>query len=431
MQASSYKAQGENKFLVFMFSLWVLSLPFYQFDIIGTLSVDNLLAPLVFLLWVLASITGPASVVRNSRMFLLFILIGLYSLFNVISLVISASDERILSAASIEARYMLYLLLPIMCIRTVKVFKFVLKLFVLDTVIVCLSAFFQAIGLIHLDFARSIAGNRLDTNLLVRSPGLFESYGDVAILIAFAGVVIYCCHESSKGRKMKIVKFLFAISLLVGAVAAQSRNVIIAVLVVTITFAFLRKLEKISPQKRGFYLFTALSVGLVVIPFVYLIVPYVYSLLLGSGGVKMSVTDRFAQYDMAFSLISQNPIFGIGGDAELKYAVLVSQIHNLWLGVALKGGSLAVIMLAWMFVKGIGEAFSRISNKVVGKEAALMVALGFGMLTSSMFYVAQGSYIFWTMFGVLLCFHCLVDVDDSYIKVNKLGVNSNRYLQLH
>lgn len=409
MQSISGQRSSQNKALGALFSLWMLSLPFYQFSVVGTLSVDNLLAPLLLVFWMFAAPLSASSAKRVRRILFIAFIVFIYFLFSIISLTISGSSDLILAALIQEIKVVLYLLLPVLCISSITLFRKALRLVVYGTAVVSVSAFMQAIGLVQFEFARSAASGRLGTDIISRSPGILGNYGDVAILISISVLATYGSLWRDR-RPRRLLKYALYFIFILGALAAQSRNVVFSVFVAIAVYNFFRNIYKKKAHARVTYI----VLNIVAIMFgaflLWVVFPYIYAAVLGTGGVKQSVLARFEQYQEAINLIAANPIFGVGAEIGGRYAQIADTLHNLWLGIGLRGGVLAIVSLAILFLSGFLGSVRRIVNDAVAQEAAIMSATALAMLTASMFYVAQGSYIFWACLGLLLSFTSLDDL---------------------
>lgn len=408
---SSYGGYKENRFLLSFFYLWILSIPFYQFNVIGTLSADNILGPILFIIWLISSGTGNASYIRKRHLITVLSIIFLYLFSTLVGLLAEGSFKHILILLWQDVKLVLYLLLPLLCIQTKASFRVALRLLVVDGVIISVASFLQSFGLVDFSFSRSLGGDRLGIEGIVRSAGILTNYGDIAILLTISMLVMYCCWKEERKiiYSSKIIHYGIYSVLAVGILAAQSRNVVISIIVGYFSFYIFSKLVNKQVNVPAL-LVTLLILAVPLLLIANLVLPSVYTALLGQGGVKASILDRVAQYEYALALITDNFLFGLSGDLLEQNFALISSLHNLWLGLALKGGVFAMLAFLLLFYIVITNALSLVmTSKYLRKEANLVAATSISMLVTSMFYVAHDAHIFWMMMGVTLSLYTLAD----------------------
>lgn len=393
------------------FYLWVLSLPFYQFNVIGTLSVDNIVGPFLIFLWLATSFLGRMSQARNRNLLVILGIVLFYFLSILISFTLSGTLSQIVGIIWQELKLILYLILPMLYIRTTQSYNTVLRLFVVNAVVVSAVAFAQSIGLIDLEFSRSFGGSRYELEGITRSPGLLGNYGDVAILLSLTVLVIYGCWEDLHWRILnsRIIRYGIYCVIAFGVFASQSRNVVLSILVAVISYYIFNKLKKRKSINVAPLIAITLILFVPLLLLTYYLIPHLYTILLGEGGVKESVLDRFVQYEIALKYISENILFGLGSSVYGKHEDLVRTIHNLWLGVALKGGLFAVVPILLLYYKIFTNAVIQMRNENFKNEPAVVAASSVAMVIASLFYVAQDAYIFWALMGLYLSLNTLAD----------------------
>ena len=395
-----------------LFALWVLSIPFTRLNVIGTLSVDNILAPLLLVLWFATATLGGAGnrqlYHRTVRIEWVFALVTLYTIMRAGATILGwGGGGLVIGELWVQAKEFLYLVLPLVYIRSHSDFRKIALFLVLVAVIVSLSSFAHSIGLVNLDFARDISEGRLDAAELGRSGGLVGNYGDIAVLTAFAAIAVCCLGQEGSGRFRKLLgwKGIVYLCLLLGIIGSQSRNVVLALLVAVMVYFVMSGFRK----QHGNLLFVTiiLSVGVVALAVTGLFSTEIFDFVRGSGSVRGSAESRFMQYRAALPLITQYPILGPTGQARLQNMELLSHVHNIWLGTALRGGLLSsgsILLLFWLQMRG---AFRQFSFGGFGCWAVLTLTGTCASLTASMFYSAQNSYVFLMLFGVLLSSICV------------------------
>lgn len=405
----------DQRLISLLFYVWVLSLPFYQASVVGSLSIDNIVGPIIFLLWLVLLPIGSVDAKRAQRLTVIIAILFAYFVISSFGFLMVGGTSLGLTGVVIQnAKLLLYLIVPIICVRDQRVFGVMLHLLVIDALIVCAAAIGQSFGLIDLGFSRSVAGNRLaEFEGVVRSPGLLGNYGDVAILLAFALVATRLGAEGSSRRFLgrRVVRYTIYGVLVLGVFAAQSRNVLLSMIVAWISCFFFLRIVRRQIKNPTFLFLILFSLLPAVLLIGYFVLPYLYSALLGEGGVRESVLQRFSQYEAAFSLLREYFWFGLG--ASDQYEILMAGLHNFWLGLALKGGMFAVGLVATLFYLILKNAISHMVGSSASHEAVPVATTALAMLVASMFYVAQESYIFWALMGVCLSLYTLGNVSAA------------------
>jgi len=395
-----------------LFSLWLLSIPFTRVNIIGTLSIDNILAPILFGLWVISASAGGMGsrhvYQRAVHPGWIFAMILLYTALRAAAAMLSwGAGQVVVSELWVQAKAFLYLILPLLYIRSHYDFQRVALFLVPVTVIVSLSSFAHSIGLINLDFARNISEGRLDVVNIGRSGGLVGNYGDIAVLTAFTAIAMQCLGQQEGGRFGRLLgwKGFVYLCLLLGIIGSQSRNVILTLLVAISVYLFMSGLSK---RRAKLLLVTGITIlGMVSLALFAFYATTIFDMILGSGSVRGSVESRFVQYRESLRLIAEYPLLGPTGLARVQNLELLSHVHNIWLGTALRGGVFAALSMFGLFLILLLGGMRQFSRGDYGCWAILTLAGASAALTASSFYSAQNSYVYLMLFGALLGSVCV------------------------
>lgn len=396
---------------------WVLSLPFYNFSVVGTLSVDNLLAPIAIAMAPFAARgRGQESgVKRGGKVLLIVLLMGFYVLAQVISSV--NSKTLIFSRLWFFAKIFGYFVLPVLYVKDIQSFRKIGLALVINSLLGCISVVLVSLGFLELEGARTEA-SRFGYDWLPKSVGFFTNYGDLAVLVSFSALFVIATRRrdlvsavTSKGFKA----FVLAI-LIVGMVAAQSRNVVLSLGVGLCSYLLFSWMVSAKTTGRRLLFFATVVPAFAV----FLAVGGIYlseiiGFIKGAGGriALANAEARMESYRLGLALFWESPILGLGAESYRQYEGFVDQLHNMWLGVALRGGIISLFALSFAFFTGFAGAMRRFDEVEIGKEARMVGAAICSMFTSSLFYPGQSSYLFWFMFGFMLT---LITMSESQHK---------------
>ena len=405
-------------FVFQLFCFWVLALPFFRISLVGTLSVDNILTPVIFFLWVFAVVMGLVKLGLNSKLPYLLIITLLF--------MFSLAGDFLGGPASIMnelgqlLKWFAYLLLPILCIQNERQFELASKVVVLSTVIVCCSAILDSLGIFSLSFLdvadRSgdirlelSKGNKSAIGALKRSAGLVGEFGTMALLVAFTISTIFFANKEKLAelgfKSSKFWSILIAFSLLLGAIAAQSRNVVISSFIVVLMSVCLSFILEKKGSKAVIALLLFAFLGFVVTVIVIYNSVLIYNAVLGEGSMKASGDARIDQYAWAFELVKDSLFFGVDAAKKAMNAEEIAAIHNLWLYQLVSNGVIGLIPLLILFIKLVSDTFKLTRFPNFKQRAKNIFGMTLAMMLAVSFYAAQGSLMFWFFLGLLIAFN--------------------------
>ena len=325
----------------YVFGLWVLSIPFNKYAVFGEMSFDNVLTPLLVVLWIVLSPRLSINKEHKKSIATAFVLCGIYVFFSVARTLNAGQYGVALSEVFLQARFIIYFLLPIIFIDTEERFYRFLRLLTVDMIIVSMSAFAVSLGIIDLD-AREIV-SRLEG--FERSAGLLGSVGPIAALISLA-ILARFLEKKKEDRSIfgsKYFGLLVYGSIIMGVISAQSRNVIFTVLIVMLIYAVVRQLSKHTMLQ--IIVATLLFAPILVLSSyaVNALWEFVYDATLGAGGLRGSINDRFDSYNHAINLIMDNIWFGISAEQRILNEEFLRTLHSIWLSILLKVGLFSLL----------------------------------------------------------------------------------------
>jgi hypothetical protein len=332
-----------------------------------------------------------------------------------------AGDVMVFNAQSFkfeavsQFKYLLYLLLPMLCIPSLQRFETACKVMVLTITVICWTAVLEISGIISLDFI-SIADRGADAGRfyssglgkLPRSAGLVGEFGTLAVLTAFTiPMLLPIGRDELKGFKWTVAgfwKICVVTSLLVAIIVAQSRNVFLASLL-TIGIILLLKIifRDIDVKKIiiAFILYVVIIVGCIVF-----VVNFheVNTFIIGKSGMRASVYARFAQYKWATDLISENILFGIEGALKVKHNEQIAALHNFWLNQMIRFGVVGTLPLVLILLKSAKGVIGYIGKTQARDMPIRMFAFSFAFVFAGMFYAAHGAVYYWFAAGLIMAF---------------------------
>lgn len=412
--------------LFILFLIWLLSVPFYKLNVVGTWSIDNILAPLLFAAWMVTIPLRTMSKPHSRQVLIVLSIIALYLFLDLLDHKLSHEPTPLLSALWQELKVLLYLVLPVLYIQNIVQFRRALGILALIAGVACLSAIAAAAGLVHIDYA--IAEPRLNIGL-IRTAGVVGTFGSLTALVVTALLASFALAqkpESTLLRRRYIRWFLYMI-LFAGMLAAQSRNMVLsASLAVTTYYLLLPVSTRSSRLILLLYSFGLLVATLILVLFGLPIIQLAYDSIVGTGSTKGSVLDRLISYEAAWNLITQEPWFGPASLGPVIFNDIERTIHNFWLGILFKGGIFGFIPIATLFVISLYGSLSRARVPTLRHEAIAMLALTLALMFSSFFYVAHNTLLFWLCIGVTLSLSGLSTNTntDPALESGKTGINA-------
>jgi O-antigen ligase len=381
-----------------LFAAWVLSIPFYHFSLVGSLSLDNIIAPILFVYLVLQISMQSQSLTKKQIRNLMFTLVTVlvYLISHTINLL--TTESLVWSSIVTVAKSMLFFLLPVLFVRTEKDMRYAGNLIVLVMFFGSASALMSALGIVNFEFARQ-AESRINLDVLPKSVGLFTSFGDMALLISISIMLaIY-------GMKTKVFfpkgSFLVVLTFSVmGMISMQSRNMAFTILVSVAAYYVIGRWRKKHALKMKLY--SSLVAGIIFAVFVLLVfggplLEWVEGLG-GTNEAKATVEDRLQQYMFAWSLVENRILFGADSNLYEKYELIISFIHNMWLKELVRTGLFGIIAILWIYLRALNRQVDIYNNNQLSVSRCYIGML-IGLLVVTQFYPAD-TQIFWLLLGL-------------------------------
>ena len=421
-----------------LFVLWVLSLPLFRVNVVGSLSIDNLLAPAVFVAWVFAAIISPSKY-ASRRQFSYLAIIFIYAIAAILTGISSGGMSFVFYELVALIKLVLYCSLPILCINSLWQFKFVSKIVVIITAVVCWSAVFGSVGAIQFDFidvADRAGDTRLDVEIdrggssaiISRSAGLVGEFGIMALLVSYTLAVMLVRSETelqgSRTVRSGIIYYWFImVSVALGVVAAQSRNILLSAsvvaMVVFVGSLFQRSRGAAKPLVIMLVFFVVVAVSITA----YIEFSDIYAVMLGTGAMKASASARLDQYAWVLETVRGHLLFGVGGEVRVRFAEKISSVHNLWLNHLVRMGLIGLLPLVWLFWKTMLDTYNARKYEAVMKRATAIFGFFLSMIVAVTFFAAQGALIFWFLLGMVIAFNCVVrrytpNIDTEFSRIS-------------
>lgn len=392
-----------GRFAELLFYTWVLSIPFYRFSLIGTLSLDNILGPLLIVAWPLvrppADVSYARAQVRNIAISASVLFV--YFIAHIATLL--STQDAIWRSAYVIVTDLSYFVVPLLYIRTERIRVKAEDCVILVAIIGAFSAFLSAIGVIHLDVSRYSDSRVVVEGLdLTRSIGLFSTFGDLALLSAFAAMTALSMQRPTllfiKRSRVALI-FLFFM-LLLGLLGAQSRNIVLTMVVSLVLFLLFRRWA--LQGKNWLSMYNAMWIGgglLSIVVAVFLWQPLV-DLLAGWGGKQASATahGRLEQYQLAFALLSGNPFTGASSEIQERMALTIAGIHNMWLKELVQGGVFAILALIGLIMLTMRNAKKCVAAGKLDESALTSLVFMVALVISTQFN-PSGTSVFWMLLG--------------------------------
>jgi len=392
-----------------LFSIWILSFPFYHYSIVGTLAVDNMLAPALLVLWMITKLLEPeAKVTSRSQGVspIVVVLIGAYFLAHTATL-LNTQNLVWLSMYSV-AKDLLYFVIPLLYLDSKKMQERVADFIIIIALIGALSAFLAAIGVLHLNVAR-FSQSRVEIEGLTRTVGLFGVYGDMAILSSFA--ILVALNRSRKRllfvKRRKSVVVLVLACVLLGLLGSQSRNMVLTISVSLFVFLLVGHwLRQGGNWPRKFY-GLLYGGGLSVLLLVVILWQPLFEMLSSWGGQQAAGTAyaRLSQYQVAWELLKDNPLLGASSKMQITYGHEIGYIHNMWLKELVQAGVFGVLSLLGLLLYGLKSAVDCLLWNPLDHLARVKLAIIVAVLVSTQFN-PSGTAVFWMILGVVLSGGC-------------------------
>lgn len=383
-------------------SVWILSLPFYHYSLVGSLSLDNIIGPMLFLLIAARVLIGAHSLSKEqlTNMALASATILIYLLTHTANLL--GTQHAVWSSMHGIAKSMLYFLLPILIVNSERDLKRLSMAMVAVMVIGAISALMSALGLVSFDFARQ-AESRIQLDYIPKSVGLFTAYGDMALLVALAVLLALGSrvHELAFARARLVVGMVIVVSALVGIISMQSRNIILTVSAAILTYFLLGYWRRRGGAWVGKLYFSLLSVITVAVLAIMLFMGPLIDWVEGLGGTSeaaATVHARLEQYKFGWSLVEHRILLGADPATYESNELAVTFIHNMWIRELVQSGLLGIFAVMLFYYRAMRIQVARL--KADSRSLArVYVAVLISSLVASQFYPAN-TPVYWVIMGL-------------------------------
>ncbi len=387
-----------------LFSIWFLLLPFSRlsalyFSVAG-LAVDKIMAPFLVLVW-LALFLGGGYTLGKKKLQLLILVFVFFAVRN-----ISFFDNALLFSERVwrDAILFGYFALPILFIDNLKRVDIAGKMISVNAVVACLSAFLVALSIITLPYDR-FAESRIGFEGIQKSIGLITSYGDVAQLAAF--FLLFGFFMPGKifpvgKKKQNLIKVIVLLVVIMGLIGNQSRNYLLSI-IFSFTAAMFYSYRSRKATNASLVDMVSLLSVIIILPFIIFMLGDIVSSLAGIGGkgAMGTASARLGQYELAYTLIREYPLFGIDAEYYLKNPYFAHGVHNFWLGQLTTGGIVSVMLLLVIVIKIFRRCISLFKSNNDNTVGYAKVLVGYlaAVFLSILFYPADNS-LFWALLGM-------------------------------
>lgn len=378
----------------YMYSIWVLSLPFYSLGVVGTLSFDNLLAPLIFMLSVYKFSYSRKTIKKKFIVFFLVVMFFIYTIGITVSVFDNQNHVKTMLFSAIK--YSLYFFIPVLYINGIKEIKTTLLLISFIAVIGCISVFFVSIGILELERIR-LSPSRLSYIGIPKATGLISNYGDLAIVSSIAILTTFIAKDFMAGITAKIYILVIYFAILFGYLGAQSRSMVLSAIASIVVYWYVeRKQRNVTSVIFLNVFFVIMGIGTIV-SLLLLYGSNITDSLATWGGRQAAITadDRLRQYAFSWEIVKSSPLVG-DGKQVIESGII---IHNLWLSTLAQGGIVSGIAVLLIFVIAFYVNLQKQTSDLLKKVSALSAGAVVSIFVAGEFY-GGFTYIFLFSLGV-------------------------------
>jgi len=396
-----------KKITIYLFYVWLLLLPL-SWVIAAYLPIiapDKLLAPLLLLLGLVVTVRAPRF--QTNRVIFYALMATALLVVKNISFVKSGAIYATLMWN--DAIRLGYFLIPLLCIQNIRQFRKSAWIVVLIAMAGCISAFLVSVGLLTLPIERFEA-SRLDVEVLRKAVGLFPSYGDLAQYIAFAALWVIATPGADEKKRFKIraMRYIVTLSILIGVLGTQSRNIVLSLVVAAIIYWVFNRIQRAKKKFRSNVSMFITSISLIFISILGFFAIDLIRALSGVGGdyAANTANARLEQYGIAWDIISSSPVLGANLSTYQRMGTFIEGIHNIWLRLAAHGGILSVLILATLLAKIFLDIRRASHIDVKAKDALVATGYFSALVVATMFYVGMEE-MFWALLGIVTALTCI------------------------
>lgn len=387
-----------NNVTKLLIAIWMLSLPFYSYSLVGTLSLDNILVPVILTSLFLREFTSESN--NHNRRNALLSLIIIFLVYAV-SRLLSVIEQSMYFEFSMTllSKQFVYLIIPALFLRNLDDWLFAAKLLIVVAVIGIFSTLFASMGIVEFNTQR-FAMSRFGIDGLPKSIGLLSNYGDMAVLGSFAFLMMFVVIRTRVLSVTNVTRWVAVILMLSGYFAAQSRNMYLTLLVCGISVVYFNLVTNRGIGSKSIamlLLLISLTIGTIILAILEVNPLESAKTIGGTTEAEATVNARLQQYEFALDIILNNPILG-NGAAVLKPGI---EIHNIWLAQLALGGVVGTLAILGFFIIPI-YALSRVHALDVLQRRIKITGLTqiTCMFVAAEFYGAM-TYIFMVMLGMM------------------------------
>lgn len=390
-----------------LFQAWILSFLLYQVDIVGSLSIDNLMVPILVFAWLFAGDRKDVDANR-ARLKMVAVVTSIFLfliVMEVVKLEPGANIAEVFAPIVAHLKHYGYILIPLLYVSSEKTLKWTLMSLLVITIINSAMAVLGAFGVAP-SFVLAAESTRIPG--LLRARGPIANFGDTALLTSFMSLLILSLarHKINFISPRAIVRVAVLSIMIAGVIATQSRNVILTIAMAFTVYYWLRLMMQGSGGTIRILLsMFGIGVFLAGVTLVVLNADAIISWVTNMFGVsgEGTVRDRLESYSHAFSLLKGSFLFGLSSSEMARNASFIATIHNMWLGMALLTGIVGVSLLFAMIIASLYYAL-RLTRSRYWKEYGLVLAsfILASLWFSPNFYPGHNAFIFWFCIGIAL-----------------------------
>lgn len=389
-----------------LFQVWIFSFLLYRVDIVGSLSVDNLLVPILVLLWLTAGDRANAQVNRaRFRMVML-------ASFVFLSLIVADLAKigggggmgALLPPVTEHLKHYAYVLVPLLYVSSEQSLKWTLASLL---AVIVINNGLAMLGALGLGSSFMLVGESSRIPGLLRARGPLWNDGDVALLMSLLLVLVWTgARHKLDFAGPKWVWVLCVVAMLSGIVAIQSRNII---LTVAMAFGLYYWLRMVTQGGRGgarvllsvvgmFLFFGAITFAVVYADAIIAWVTHMFGVS-GEGTVR----DRLSSYSSAILLLEGKMLFGLTAGQIAANSLFVAKLHNMWLGLALFSGIFGVVAVFGLITASFIGAL-RLARSPDWREYGAVLAsfILASLWFSPNFYPGHNAFVFWFCIGLAM-----------------------------
>ena len=384
-----------------LFYFWLLSLPFYRFSIIKTFSVDNLLAPVLMMLWLFTSPVNDSAMrrARIKEISYITILFGTFAFGQLLTII--NTNELIWSKLYQLTKLSFYFFIPALYIKDLVSFKKANSVLIVLALAGCISALLVSLGLLHLPVER-FSPSRIGIEDLPKAIGLFGAYGDMALLISYTFLLTISSPKKDYlfGYGSKKVKAFVIFIIFLGILGLQSRNIVLTLMTAIFFYNLIKATSKMSAKFRTMALGLSFFLTTIALAVLLFFADDFINLLSQWGGKQAESTamGRLEQYQIALKLISESPVIGVKAVIYEMHTSFIDSVHNLWLKVGLQGGLISLIPLILLLINAFKKALKNLAMDSPPEKYVISVFI-ICMFVSTQFN-PSGTIVFWVMLSV-------------------------------